>query len=92
MKRTCDTCTKLGPDGCFVLKEMIGREGECWAWSDDEAWKIFLVNEVKTNAGDSHMAEVLALRQAGCSLREIARRVGISKSAVSWRLKKGGMR
>jgi len=39
VRRTCDTCQKLRKDGkCAVLKENIGLQQECWAWTDDPYW------------------------------------------------------
>jgi hypothetical protein len=41
LNKNCDTCTKKTPAGkrCRVLKEMIGKNEECWAWSDDPDWE-----------------------------------------------------
>jgi len=39
--RRCDTCQKKSKYGreCKVLKKMIGKDGDCWAWTDDPDWE-----------------------------------------------------
>lgn len=40
MKRRCDTCQKLKVNGkCAVLKENLGQERDCWAWTSDPGWE-----------------------------------------------------
>lgn len=39
--RSCDTCAKFKKTThtCTVLADPIGLREECWAWTDDPAWK-----------------------------------------------------
>lgn len=49
LNKNCDTCTKKTPAGgrCRVLKEMIGKNQKCWAWSDDPNWEKEVKKEVQ---------------------------------------------
>lgn len=38
--RRCENCEKRRGGHCTVLSEMIGRHGDCWAFSDDVDWEI----------------------------------------------------
>ena len=49
MKHTCDTCQerRFGQSGCAVLKEPIGKDKDCFAWSDDPRWEKKVEKAVK---------------------------------------------
>jgi len=104
--RNCDTCAKKrakknGKEGCTVLTEMIGRNGDCWSWTDDPNWVVKVQNACREYAGletpgvrkiyEVDIEQVKQLRKMGLSQREIAKELGVPKSAVAWRLKKVGM-
>ncbi len=39
-ERTCRTCAKKDArNRCRVLRENIGADRECWAWTDDPQWR-----------------------------------------------------
>lgn len=38
--KTCDLCEKVTSDTeCAVLEEMLGKDKDCFAWSDDPEWE-----------------------------------------------------
>lgn len=39
--RACETCARWRgkTSKCAVLKEPVGLESECWAWTDDPDWE-----------------------------------------------------
>lgn len=47
--RRCETCQKKTVSGhkCKVLKEMIGKDNDCWAWTDDPEWEEKVKDKVK---------------------------------------------
>jgi hypothetical protein len=51
---TLRTCTKRTNDKrCHVLTEMVGKTGECWAWSDDPEWEKKAKAAVEAYSGTS---------------------------------------
>ena len=46
--RRCGTCQKRSLSGrCRVLIENIGRDQDCWAWTDDPDWEQKVRQAVK---------------------------------------------
>jgi len=40
-KHHCKTCAKRDKYGnCLALDELIGKNADCWAWSDDPNWRV----------------------------------------------------
>jgi hypothetical protein len=52
VQRRCDTCAKkVNEHRCAVLTDMVGRKGECWAWTDDPGWEEKVKAAVEAYAG-----------------------------------------
>lgn len=97
--RNCDTCAKRISKGkCAVLTEMIGRNGDCWAWTDSSDWAVKVQKAyqdyagLKSNAGrktyNVDIGQVVELHKMGLTQHQIAERLGITRAAVLWRLGK----
>jgi hypothetical protein len=51
-ERRCDTCAKLRKNNhCAVLTTRIGKDRDCFSWTDDPNWERKVAEEVARYAG-----------------------------------------
>lgn len=52
VERRCETCTKLRKNNqCAVLNTRIGKDRDCFAWSNDPDWEKKVAAQVAYYAG-----------------------------------------